>query len=175
MQHPHHWPGVHSSRALCDDEPMVGEYIDRTLLSRLLIKGEAEHEAKKHATSYFTLTLQKPRVWSELSKERYRSLCQSLVERAVEIYRKENVLGIKKVLCQDIYVMRRTKKGARPLCRALSEYAQHLTREYRRLYRAFVDSFSCASHELRTSIRSTCQSTIVRFPMGGVPLFGGSG
>ena len=93
----------------------------------------------------------------------------------MERYRQIEVLGVKNVMTQEIYVNRGKKRSGRPLCRALSEIAQRLNREYRRMYRMFVDSFRVSSHELRTAVRVTSRTIIVQFPLGGIPLAGGSG
>ena len=175
VRHPHEWPGVHCSRALCDGAPLIGESLDRSMLRALLASGEPEDSARQRATRRWELGLHRLRQWSELSHDEYREKCICLLESTVEQYSRDKVLGVEGVLSQEIYHVRKAKKSRRPLCRALSECAQRLEREYRRQYRHFVDSFLSASHRLRAEVRATSQSIVVQFPKGGVPLYGGGG
>ena len=103
-------------------------------------------------------------------------MCERLVSEVVAEHRerrrreRKRVLGVQRILSQPIFEKRFTKRSPCPLCHTkLIE----LFREYKTAYWSFVGQFKAASYELRDALVERCETALVTFPEGGVPLFGG--
>ena len=79
-------------------------------------------------------------------------------------------MGMSKVMSQEIYKARFTKRSPRPLCR--TKCIERL-KEFKAAYFAFKAQFQEASTEVREAIVLGLENITIRFPEGGVPLFGG--
>ena len=75
-----------------------------------------------------------------------------------------------RVMGQETYRARFTKRSSRPLCR--TKCIKRL-KAFKDAYYAFKAQFQEASATLREAIANGVESICVRFPEGGVPLFGG--
>lgn len=78
---PHHWPGVHSARALADGAPLEGVWINRTARYCARQRGEAISEGRFQERE--RVNLSPLPCWSHLATEEYREEVRQLI-RAVE-------------------------------------------------------------------------------------------
>ena len=112
-------------------------------------------------------------MWSEMSDSRYREHCEVLCEEAIleaVSARSAGVIGMARVLRQNVYQPRFTKRSDRPLCRTK---CVDRMKAYRVMYYTFKAQFQLASAVLRDGIHRGVEVLSLRFPAGGVPLFGG--
>ena len=112
-------------------------------------------------------------MWKSDTEEEYRERCKRLCDQAIEEVlnkREKPSMGMSKVMGQDIYKARFTKRSPRPLCR--TKYIERL-KEFKAAYYAFKAQFQEASAALREALALGLENINVRFPVGGVPLFGG--
>jgi len=179
VRHPSEWPGLHVYKQLCMGEVVEGIWVDRTSLyyARQRVKSDELKPQESEFTRGLTLTLAgPPPMWAELSDEQYRARCELLTQEAVVEHQQRRkaegrgVLGAKRVLAQPIFKRRFTKRTPCPLCHTR---VLELMREFKAAYWAFVAQFKEASCELRVALARDEVAPAVRFPEGGVPLFGG--
>ena len=79
-------------------------------------------------------------------------------------------MGMKKVLRENVFKTRFTKRCTRPLCRTK---CVKTLKAYQKLYFEFKAKFQEVSTDLRQAIQLGVETVDIRFPEGGVPLFGG--
>jgi len=183
VTHPKDWPGLHAYKQLCLRQELKGIWVDRTALyiakQRMNLKMNQGQPTPTEAdfTTELTVALDgPPSMWEHLTDEEYRVLCERLVSEVVAEHRerrrreRKGVLGVQRILSQPIFEKRFTKRSPCPLCHTkLIE----LFREYKTAYWSFVGQFRAASYELRDALVERCETVLVTFPEGGVPLFGG--
>ena len=183
VEHPKQWPGLHAYKQICLKQTLKGIWVDRTRLYHAKQQAKLKKNLGKSMPTEADFTIElsveidgPPPMWAELTQEEYESLCESLVAETVELHiqrrkaEKKGVLGVKKVLVQPIFQRRFTKRSACPLCHTK---IIELLREYKAAYWSFVGHFRVASYELRDALVERCETALVTFPEGGVPLFGG--
>ena len=115
-----------------------------------------------------------PPMWSEPEEEYWvkaKQLCEDAIEEA-QARRDRPAMGMARVLAQDVYRARFTKRGTRPLCR--TKCIERM-KAFKALYFKFKERFQEASAALREAIAQGIESAPVCFPKEGVPLFGGYG
>jgi len=179
VEHPREWPGVHGYAALCEGRALEGAWVDRTALNgaarRARVKGAAPPD-EGDFTERLTLSLTQPPMWRALSAEDHAARCRAWAEgvarehAAQRARRGERVLGAAAVLAQDIRERRAVRPSPRPLCRA---GCPKRFGGFVRQYVAFAAMYRESSHRLRAGLAQTGVAPRVRFPEGGVPLFGG--
>ena len=175
VDHPSEWLGVHGYHQLVEERKLNGEWLNRTKLyyarKRAHARGEVVNE-RDFITEY-QAELTAPPMWRDESEGEYWALCATLCDEAInEALSKRELpgMGMAKVLLQDTYRARFTKRSPRPLCRTK---CLTLLKEFKRAYFEFKAQFQEASARLREAIELGIEEVRVRFPEGGVPLFGG--
>lgn len=159
------WPGVHSVRAILEDEPLKGYWFSR----------KDEYAARKqrkvfdrlaYATEE-TVVLSPLPCWEHLSPDQYRERVAALVEeveaeaRAVRREKGIPVLGARAVLQQRPHdEPARTKKSPAPRFHAASKAARNNLKE---AYGLFVAAFRDAAEDLKAGNRQAS------FPIGSFP------
>ena len=124
-------------------------------------------------TTEYKAKLTPPPMWKRDTEEEYRERCKTLCDQAIQealSHREMPSMGMSKVMGQDMYKARFTKRSPRPLCR--TRCIDRL-KEFKAAYFAFKAQFQVASTALREAIALGLENITVRFPEGGVPLFGG--
>ena len=125
-------------------------------------------------TTAYKAVLTRPPMWRGDTEQEYRERCKRLCDQAIDealSKREKPSMGMSKVLVQDIYKARFTKRSPRPLCR--TKCIERM-KAFKAAYFTFKAQFQEASAILREAIALGLESISVRFPEGGVPLFGGS-
>ena len=171
VEHPSQWAGLHGYHQLVEDREVSGPWVNR---SDLYIARKRDKSAQESEfTSSFPVLLSPPPMWANMSDSRYREHCEELCEEAVlEAIRSraKGAIGMSQVLGQHIYQPRFTKRSDRPLCR--TKCIERM-KAYKADYYTFKALFQEASAVLRDAIHRGVEHLSVRFPSGGVPLFGG--
>ena len=171
VNHPSQWSGLHGYHQLVNGDEVSGPWIDRTQLYWARKRREEITEAD--VTTYYAVMLTPPPLWSHLGREEYKELCKALCDEAIreaQALRERDGMGMESVLTQPVSKSRFTKRSTRPLCR--TKCIERL-KSYKDDYYGFKAQFQEASATLRAEIYSGITSVHVRFPWGGVPLFGG--
>ena len=175
VDHPSQWSGVHGFHQLVEGKNLVGDWLNRTKLyvarKRANARGNVVNEWDY--TTEYKASLTAPPMWCDDSEEEYRARCQRLCDTAIEealANREKPAMGMAKVMGQETYKARFTKRSSRPLCR--TKCIERL-KAFKEAYYAFKAQFQEASATLREAIANGVESICVRFPEGGVPLFGG--
>ncbi len=162
---PFDWPGAHCAKALLENQPVSGRWIDRTL----------EHTAARRRlpldpeafVTVESLELVQLPCWRGLTESRRRSHIWDLVDGIEQEGRNQErqtgapPLGWEGVLRQDPHhEPNRLKKGPAPLVHAASRTARTALRE---AYRGFLNAYRRAADRLRTGTLD------VLFPEGSFP------
>ena len=119
LDHPRAWRGLHGFHQLVDGVEREGLWLDRTAMfkAKQNAKTRDRVSAKDFTTSY-KVTLEKPRMWSDLSAEDYHARCVKLCDEAIKSARAKRVgrsMGMARVLAQPVLRARRPKRGKRPV------------------------------------------------------------
>ena len=128
---------------------------------------------EREFTTHYKAILTPPPLWKSDSEEEYRERCKKLCNQAIEVAlskRDKPSMGMSKVMGQDIYKARFTKRGPRPLCR--TKCIDNL-KEFKTAYFAFKAQFQEASATLREALALGQENFNIRLLKLGVPLFGG--
>lgn len=165
VRSPLEWPGAHCARALLEDRPLAGRWIDRTLeytAARRRLRLDAEAFATVETARLSPLPC-----WKDLPESRRRSFVRELVE---EIEREGRVdarrtgrppLGLAVVVRQDPrHEPNRLKKGPAPLAHAATRGARIALRE---AYRTFLAAYRHAADRLSSGALD------MLFPRGAFP------
>ena len=172
VDHPREWKGLHGYHQLVMKKTVSGPWIDRTGYY-CAIQRRKEVSLDDFTTEY-EIKLTPPPLWSDLSYSKYNELNLKLsaeaIKEALQERKVDRAMGMKKVLRENIYKTRFTKRGTRPLCRTK---CIKTLKEYQKIYFEFKARFQEASADLRQAIQLGFETVDIRFPEGGVPLFGG--
>jgi hypothetical protein len=173
VDHPKDWKGLHGYHQLVMNKSVRGPWVNRT--AYYWAKQRHEDVTLDQFTTQYQVDLSPPPMWSSYSRQDYQQLCKKLCAEAIQVAKRQRIvstpMGMKKVLREGILKARFTKRSTRPLCR--TKCIQTL-KEYQKLYFTFKANFQDVSAQLRSAIRSGGEAHItIRFPAGGVPLFGG--
>jgi hypothetical protein len=159
------WPGVHAARAILEDKPLTGYWLDRTQEYAARNRGE-EYDRLTYATEE-TFFLTRLPCWEHLSQEEYRQRVAELVEeieldaRVARLERGLPVLGVGAVLRQHPHTQpNKTKKSPAPRFHAASKAIRDGLRE---MYGLFLAAFRDAAELLKAGVRSA------KFPVGSFP------
>ena len=176
VDHPSQWSGVHGYHQLVEGKELSGDRLDRTSLYRARSRANAKGEVVQEGdyTTAYKAVLTPPPMWHGDTEQEYRERCKRLCDQAIDealSKREKPSMGMSKVLAQDIYKARFTKRSPRPLCR--TKCIERM-KAFKAAYFTFKAQFQEASAILREAIALGLESISVRFPEGGVPLFGGS-
>jgi hypothetical protein len=165
VEHPRQWPGVHSIRALLEDEPLEGYWFDRTLEYAARRRGK-EHGRLEFATRY-AVTLSPLPCWAHLSAEQQRRRIADVVsEIEQETARRRMETGR---VPPGADVIRRqnpheqpqiSKKSPAPLFHAVSE---RVRKDLYAAYAGFLAAFREAAEKWRSGDRTAI------FPVGCYP------
>ena len=175
VDHPSEWRGVHGYHQLVEGKDLSGDRLDRTKLYRATgrVKARREIVNERDFITHYKANLTPPPMWRNDTEEEYRKRCKRLCDQAIEealSKREKPSMGMSKVMSQEIYKARFTKRSPRPLCR--TKCIERL-KEFKTAYFAFKAQFQEASAILREALALGLENVTVRFPEGGVPLFGG--
>ena len=181
VEHPREWGGLHGYAQLCEGREVVGEWVDWTGLYRarrraLTRKTPTPEPQIEGFTHRVTLTVEPPDLWRGCTPDelRQRLMCWADEVASAESKRRRarggQVLGMRRVLQEDIFKGRSIRPSPRPLCRAA---CPRLFAGFMDAYRCFARRFREASSALRAEVARSLCSPIVTFPPGGVPLGGG--
>mgnify|MGYP000111982027 CR=1 FL=1 len=172
VDHPRKWRGLHGYHQLVMKKSVSGPWIDRT--GHYWAKQRREEVTLEDFTTKYEIKLTPPPLWSDLSKLEYVDRCRNLSEEAIQEALRDRKhrqsMGMKKVLRENIYKTRFTKRGTRPLCRTKCIKA---LKAYQKLYFEFKARFQEVSADLRQAIHLGLETASICFPAGGVPMFGG--
>ena len=171
VEHPSQWAGLHGYHQLVEGREVSGPWVNRSDLYIARKRDKSLQESE--FTKFFPVLLSPPPMWAEMSDSRYREHCEKLCEEAIleaVSARSAGAIGMARVLRQNVYQPRFTKRSDRPLCRTK---CVDRMKAYRALYYTFKAQFQEASAVLREGIHRGVELLSVRFPAGGVPLFGG--
>lgn len=200
VEHPRLWPGAHGWAPLCGGERAVGRWVDRSALFFARQTKRGQRLTEEDFTRVIEVSLCPPRFWRELSAEEYQGRCARLAEEAVEEVIRTEVaeaerraspvgrrvdfglelegegrggrdvcfLGAEAVCEQPVFEARVQRRRPRPLCRAR---CPRVLAAFVESYRVFRDLFRGASARLRVGLLRDGCAPIVRFPVGGVPIF----
>jgi REP element-mobilizing transposase RayT len=177
VEHPREWGGLHGYAQLCEGREVTGEWVDWTALYRarrraLARKTPTPEPTVDEFTRRLSLELEPPAVWADLTSDELRERCSRWAD---EVARDESrrrragglkVLGMRRVLQEDVLKARALRPKPRPLCRAScpQRFASFV-----QSYRSFAALFREASSALRVEVARSLSSPIVTFPPGGVP------
>ena len=157
---PHDWPGVHSSAALCDGEPIVGTWLDRTKLRNARNRGEAV--GPSDFTTRYEIHLEPLPCWEHMDEDTWRGLVREMVadieaENLVEHQRNgTKPCGATAVLERSPhYLPGRQKRGPAPLFHVASRAAWDAMVAG---LREFVAAYQVAAERVSKGVKS------VRFP-----------
>jgi hypothetical protein len=103
-------------------------------------------------TTEYKAILTPPPMWKGDTEEEYRERCKTLCDQAIQealSHREKPSMGMIKVMGQDIYKARFTKRSTRPLCKARS--IERL-KAFKEAYFAFKAQFQEASTVLREAV-----------------------
>ena len=151
VDHPSEWAGGHGYHQLVEGRALSGDWIDRSSLyrarSRAKSKGKVVNESD--FTTEYKAVLSPPPMWGHDTEEEYLARCKRLSDQAIEgalKMREAPSMGMSKVLAQDIYKARFTKRSSRPLCR--TKCIERM-KEFKAAYFAFKAQFplSCNSRQ----------------------------
>ena len=159
------WPGAHAAKALLDNAPILGRWIDRTLehaARRKRLPIDPENFATREELRLAPLPC-----WRGLASARRRKLARDLVEEIVKKAKSQAKQTGKPPLGRD-FVLRqdprhepnRIKKGPAPLTHAASRAARVALRE---AYRLFLASYRRAADRLQSGALDAF------FPEGSFP------
>ena len=172
VDHPREWKGLHGYHQLVMKKRVSGPWIDRTGYYCAIQR--CEKVSLDDFTTEYEVKLTPPPLWSELSPSKYNERCRKLsaeaIREALRDRKANRALGMKKVLRENVFKIRFTKRGTRPLCRTKCVKA---LKKYQKLYFEFKARFQEVSADLRQAIQLGSETVDIRFPEGGVPLFGG--
>jgi REP-associated tyrosine transposase len=159
------WPGVQSSRALLDGEPMTGHWFERTREYAARNQG-LPFEPLRFATEEAVVLSPIP-CWAHLPPDLYRKRVAALVEsieEAAALRRSEtglSVVGVEAILGMDpLHRPAKLAKSPAPLLHAFSKAAR---RAFYEAYSWFVSLFRTAAETLKAGDRSAS------FPAGSFP------
>ena len=171
VDHPKDWTGLHGYRQLVMGKKVSGPWIDRTAYYHSVQRREGKLIGE--FTTLHQIKLMAPPMWAHLSKTEYKQLCSKLSAEAIRdanLKRKSKAsLGMKMVLNENVRKPKFTKRSNRPLCRTK---CIKTLKAYQKLYFEFKARFQEVSADLRQAIRLGCDTALICFPCGGVPLFG---
>jgi REP element-mobilizing transposase RayT len=171
VDHPKDWKGLHGYHQLVMKKSVSGPWVNRT--GYYWAKQRREEVTLDDFTTEYEIKLTQPPLWSDLTKSEYQERCRKLsVEAIREALRNRKVdrpMGMKKVLRENTYKPRFTQRGTRPLCRTK---CIKTLKAYQKLYFEFKARFQEVSSDLRQAIQMGLETAYIRFPEGGVPMFG---
>lgn len=179
VDHPSQWTGVHSYKQLVEGKECTGLWVDRVAL-HMACDNRSETDIEEFTTCY-SLRLTPPPSWEFLSDDVFKYICQEIMDNAIEealLAREGGSIGMDKVLSGDPLEVRErcgseaTPRLSEPPCKSRCPV---LLEEYKRSYFEFKSQFQSASFELRRALKRGLKSVDLRFPPGGIPLFGGGG
>ena len=163
VERPHHWPGVHCSRALVTGTALVGTWYDRT----------AEYEARRRGRVATAFGLQQREevllspipCWAGLDAVAYSARVAELLAAVTADARRQRrgrgVLGKRAIVAQHPHeAPLRCDRSPAPLVHAASKPIRTMLRA---AYYDFVAAFREAAARLRQGDR------LVRFPVGAFP------
>ncbi len=177
IESPLDWPNLNPTKAILDDEPLVGYWFNRDRERRARLKG-LEFEKYDFATRY-EVHLQPPPALRHLPPEEYRELIRRLVreveEEAAAARGGKSVLGVERILKQDPLVHptgKSPKKSPAPMLISASD-----PDEYHRIrgdFEEFLVDYRSASALSRVLSKSggglsLDPSKEVIFPKGSFP------
>ena len=172
VDHPKDWKGLHGYHQLVMKKVVSGPWLDRT--GYYCAKRRREDVTLSDFTTEYEIKLTPPPLWFHLTKLEYYELCRKLsaeaIKEALKNRKIERSMGMKKVLRQNVYKVRFVKRETRPLCRTK---CIKTLKAYQKLYFEFKAKFQDVSAELRQAIQLGIETINIRFPEGGIPLFGG--
>lgn len=178
VEHPRNWPGVHGHSALCEGEPIEGIWIDRTALNaatRSARRRGVTAPTEAEFTERLTLNLTRPPMWRQLDAETHHARCRQWADEVAQAHAEARevtgaqVLGVERILTQDLRQRRPVRPSPRPLCRSgcAARFGSMIKQ-----YQDFAALYREASGRLRAGLARHGESPRVCFPCGGVPLFG---
>ena len=176
VDHPSEWASLHGYHQITGSRSLRGEWLNRTSLYYARARANASGEVvnvRDFVTTHLA-ELVHPPMWSEPEEEYWvkaKQLCDDAIEEA-QSRRDRPAMGMVRVLAQDVYRSRFTKRGTRPLCR--TKCVERM-KAFKALYFKFKARFQEASAALREAIAQGIENAPVCFPKEGVPLFGGYG
>jgi hypothetical protein len=165
VEHPRQWPGVHSIRALLEDESLEGYWFDRSLEYAAHRRGKT-HERLEFATRY-AVTLSPLPCWAHLSADQQRRRILdvvSAIEQETATRRTETGRvppGPDVIRRQNPHEQpQMSKKSPAPLFHAMSE---RVRKDLYAAYAVFLAAFRDAAEKWRAGDRTAI------FPVGCYP------
>lgn len=172
VDHPKDWKGLHGYHQLVMKKHISGPWVNRTRY--YWAKQRRQEVTLDDFTTEYEIKLTPPPLWSDLTKSEYQERCRKLSTEAIQEALKERkidrAMGMEKVLRENTYKPRFTKRGSRPLCRTK---CIKTLKAYQKLYFEFKVRFQEVSAHLRQAIHMGLETAYICFPEGGVPMFGG--
>ena len=171
VDHPREWKGLHGYHQLVMKKSVSEPWIDR--IGYYIAKQRREEVGLDDFTTEYEIKLTPPSFWSDFSLSEYNEWCRKLsaeaIKEALQERKVEQSMGMKKILREHVFKARFTKRGTRPLCRTK---CVKTLKAYQKLYFEFKAKFQEVSADLRQAIQLGVETVDIRFPEGGVPLFG---
>ena len=163
VEQPHHWPGVHCSRALVTGSVIEGTWFDRTAEYEARRRGEvtgSRQFAEQEQVQFSPIPC-----WSGLAPAAYRRRVAELIATAAAGAKRQRgtptVLGKRAILAQHPHAAPlHCDRSPAPLFHAASKAIRTMLRT---AYYEFVAAFRQAALRLRRGDR------LVRFPAGAFP------
>jgi REP-associated tyrosine transposase len=160
------WPGVQSTRAILEGQPLRGTWIDRTALYEAN-RNQGKPPREKDFSTTETLHFSPLPCWKHLSEDGYRARIGDLVDTITAETRKRHRLAGTRPLGARRICRKKPEFKPREAKKSLARQVRTATTEARRLlieaYRAFVRSFRAAAERLKA------HGDLSGFPPGSFP------
>ena len=141
---PGDWPGVNCIAALTKGIPLIGRWINRSLMYADSKKPTGVQAESAYETVY-EVQIRPLHIWAELSEPSRQRNWQLLVDGVIAETKQRNeregtqTLGVNAIFTQDPHSMpKKTARWPRPFCHTIRK---KLEKEYRAAYREFVGMY----------------------------------